>query len=256
MVELSKLRKPVVLAIAGLDPSGGAGILADARTINAFGCYATAAITAITFQNSSVVHKSLPLDAETLLGQLWPVFAESRVDCIKTGMLPAEQIVREVARMVQKHGVRRLVVDPVMVSTSGYELMDEAALAELKRALLPLASVVTPNIPEAEKLVGFSIVDEDSMRRAAEGIRNLGAEAVLIKGGHLKDAQRGVIDLLNARGSVSIFRGEWIEGGGKIRGTGCTLASAIAAGLAKNEKLEDAVSHAREFVTSEIRRAT
>jgi hydroxymethylpyrimidine/phosphomethylpyrimidine kinase len=252
MEQRSKFRVPVVLAIAGLDPSGGAGILADARTIAAFDCYPTAAITSITFQNSSGVYGSLHLDRDTLRGQVLPVLSEFPVASVKTGMLATREIVLEVAQIVREHKPYFLVVDPVMISTSGYALMDQTAVSELKSSLLPLAHLVTPNIPEAEKLVGFPITGEAEMSRAAEAIRRLGAQAVLIKGGHLKSAKAGVIDLLDDQGKVNVFRGEWIEGG-EFRGTGCTLASAIASCLVKGVTLKESVRQARDFVASAIR---
>ncbi|HEY6119721.1 MAG TPA: bifunctional hydroxymethylpyrimidine kinase/phosphomethylpyrimidine kinase, partial [Pyrinomonadaceae bacterium] len=244
---------PVVLTIAGLDPSGGAGILADARTIIAFKCRATAAISAITFQNAAGVKGFVVQSRETLRAQLEPIFSELPVAAVKTGMLPTLEIVREVIRAVREHPVRFLVIDPVKDSTSGYELMDAKAAIELRENLLPLASLVTPNIPEAESLVGFSIRNEMNMRRAAEKIRNGGVKAVLIKGGHL-ETQNEVIDLLDDGGRITVFRSERV-GGGEFRGTGCSLASGIAACLALGESLETAVQSSRDFVLRAMREA-
>jgi hydroxymethylpyrimidine kinase/phosphomethylpyrimidine kinase len=248
---------PVVLTIAGLDPSGSAGILADTRTISAFDCYPTAVVTAVTFQNANGVYGFVANSAEVVRGQLMPLFQELAISCVKTGMLPKRETVLEVARVVREFKLNCLVVDPVMVSTSGYTLMDEPAVKALKSELLPLASLVTPNIPEAEALVGFSIGDEDEMGRAAEEIRGMGARAVLIKGGHLKSSSetpaREVMDLLDNDGHVTVFRGEWIEGA-TLRGSGCRLASAISACLAQGNSLEEAVQRAREYIAAEMRR--
>lgn len=237
---------PVVLTIAGFDPSGGAGILADTRTITSFGCHATAAITAITFQNTAGVSGLVAQTAETLRGQLEPVFSEFPVAAVKTGILPTRDIVQEVVRNIRLHPVRFLVVDPVKNATSGYELMDSSAAIELRDKLLPLVSLVTPNIPETESLVGFAIRDESDMRRAAEVIRGWGARAVLIKGGHL-NTQNESIDLLDDEGRITVFRSERIRDG-EFRGTGCSLAAGIAACLALGQSLERAVQSSRDFV--------
>ncbi len=248
---------PIVLTVAGLDPSGGAGILADASAIASFDCYPIAVITAITFQNAAGVYGFVTHSKEVLRGQLLPLLRELPIACVKTGMLPKREIVLEVARMMREHELACLVVDPVMVSTSGYSLMDEEAVMAMKNELLPLAYLVTPNIPEAEELVGFSIGDETEMRRAAEAIRRTGVRAVLIKGGHLKSpegmATTEVMDLLDNDGQVTVFRGEWLEGV-ELRGSGCRLASAITACLAKRNPLEESVLRARKYVAEAIRR--
>jgi hydroxymethylpyrimidine/phosphomethylpyrimidine kinase len=241
------------MTIAGLDPSGGAGILADARTFVAFNCYPTAVVTAITFQNSSGVSGFMHEKPETVANQLLPIFAELPVATVKTGMLPTREIVRQVSRILSEHTQVSLVIDPVMNATSGYQLMDEPAVTELKDQLMPLARLITPNIPEAERLAGFSIKDVDDMQAAAESIRRMGVRAVLIKGGHLEDAER-VSDFLNDEGSVAVFRGERI-GPKEFRGTGCTLASAIAASLAHGNSLEQSVERGREFVVEKMRRS-
>lgn len=243
---------PVVLSIAGFDPSGGAGVLADTRTFVAFNCSPAAAITSITFQNEERVFGCIHQDAHTVRAQMMPILLERTVACVKTGMLPTREIVLEVANMVQEHKLSCLVVDPVMKSTSRYALADEDAITALIEKLLPVARVVTPNIPEAEKLVGFSIKDELHMRRAAESIRGLGAQAVLLKGGHLKGASEA-IDLLDDGGQVTLFSSEWVDGGG-FHGTGCLLSAAIAACLAKGATLADSTRQAKDFVSREIRR--
>src|SRR5689334_20380586 len=165
--------RPVVLTIAGHDPSGGAGVVADIKTIAAFGCFPAAAITSITFQNAQRVFGAEHQTAATLRAQIEPIIADTRVAAVKTGMLPTAEIVREVVRLFREADLPAPVVDPVMVSTSGHDLIGEEAFQILKNDLLPLARLVTPNIPEAERLAGFSISSEADMRRAAEVIKLL-----------------------------------------------------------------------------------
>ena len=243
---------PVVLTIAGFDPSGGAGVVADIKTFTSFGCFAAAAITSLTFQNTTGVFGAAHQSAETVRAQVLPVVEDYAVACVKTGMLPTREVITEVAQLLGELKLPPPVVDPVVRSTSGYDLIDDAALAALKRELLPLARVVTPNLPEAERLTGLPpITDEAGMRVAAERIRELGARAVLVKGGHLSHE---ALDLLDVEGRVTLFRGERIETT-STHGTGCTLAAAIAACLARGLELEEAVGTAKSFVAEAIRRA-
>src|SRR5690349_2586715 len=188
--------KPVVLTIAGLDPSGGAGIVADIKTIAAFGCFPAAAITSITFQNAKRVFGAEHQSAATLRAQVEPIVRDAKVAAAKTGMLPTAEIVAEVARLFREDDLPAPVVDPVMVSTSGHDLIGDAAFQVLKNDFLPVARLVTPNIPEAERLAGFSITSEADMRRAAEVIKSLGAPAVLVKGGHRFTSQADAVDIL------------------------------------------------------------
>jgi hydroxymethylpyrimidine kinase/phosphomethylpyrimidine kinase len=241
------------MTIAGLDPSGGAGILADTRTFAAFNCYPVAVVTAITFQNSSGVSGYVAEQPETVAGQLLALFAELPIAAVKTGMLPTREIVREISKVLGERSKAPLVIDPVMSSSSGYELMDALAVTELKDRLLPHATLITPNIPEAQKLVEFSIRDVDDMLRAAEKIRGEGARAVLIKGGHLEQ-KIPIADVLNDEGRVAVFTGERIASAG-FRGTGCTLASAIAACLTQGKPLKQSVERAREFLIERMRSA-
>ena len=263
----------VALAIGGFDPSGGAGIIADIRTFVHFGCRPTAAITSLTFQNSQGVFGAIHETAESLRAQILPIVKEFRVDAVKVGMLPTAELVHEVARLIREEQLPAPVIDPVMQSSSGHRLMEEEAFEVFVTELLPLSRLVTPNIPEAEKLAGMNIDDGDDMRQAAARIRELGARAVLIKGGHLKPesgvrsqesewgssptVREGVeaIDVLNDQGQLEIFRGEWIDGP-SVRGTGCMLSSAIAACLAKRMSLVDSISAAKEFVAAEIQNST
>ena len=256
---------PLALTIAGLDPSGGAGVIADLRAFTAFGCSPAAAITSITFQNDEGVFGAEHLSAKTIRGQVMAIADEYRVACAKTGMLPTREVVREVARLFRETSLPAPVVDPVIRSTSGYALMEEDALAELLAGLLPLARLVTPNITEAEQITGLRIYDLEGMRAAAKAIRELGARAVLIKGGHLEEQEAGggrreagdgeeaeAIDVLDDEGQVTVFRGEWIAGG-HLRGTGCMLSSAIAACLGNGMTLAESVSKAKQFVAHAIR---
>lgn len=246
--------KPVVLTIAGLDPSGGAGIVADIKTISTLGCFPAAALTSITYQNTTGVFGAEHQTARTLRAQVEPVIQDLDVAAAKTGMLPTAEIVAEVARLFSEEQLPPPVVDPVMVSTSGHDLIGDEAFQIVKTQLLRVARVVTPNIPEAERLAGFSIENEADMRRAAEAIKSMGARAVLVKGGH-RAIQRQAIDLLLDENENFVeFREEYIDVG-EIHGSGCTLSAAIAAGLGKGMTLEDAIRAAKNYVTQAIKSA-
>ena len=256
MSEESKGVGPVVLTIAGFDPSGGAGIIADVRTIAALTCLPFSAVTSITFQNSKKVFGASHQTAESVRAQVMAFIDECHIAAVKIGMLPTIEIVREVARLIQENHLPAPVIDPVLKSSSGYELMEAKAIEPFVNELMPLGRVVTPNIPEAETISGLAIQDEESMQEAAAKIRAFGARAVLIKGGHLlkqKSAAQAAVDILDD-GQVTVFRSEWIDGP-NVRGTGCMLSSAIAACLAKGMELEDSVRAARQFVADQIRQA-
>jgi hydroxymethylpyrimidine/phosphomethylpyrimidine kinase len=250
----------VALVIAGFDPSGGAGIVADIKTFLAFDCVPTAAITSITFQNSEAVFDAIHQTGEAVRAQLLAITGERRIATAKTGMLPTREIVVEVARLFREANLPAPVVDPVLQSSSGYALMEADAIEALLSELMPLARVITPNIPEAERLTGLRIEDEDGMRCAALRLRELGARAVLVKGGHLEQWAVGsgrwagkaqAIDVLDDQDNVTVFRGEWIDAP-PVRGTGCMLSSAIAACLGKGMPLEAAVGAAKDFVSEVI----
>jgi hydroxymethylpyrimidine kinase/phosphomethylpyrimidine kinase len=263
------------LTIAGFDPSGGAGVLADVRTFAAFGFQAVAAITSVTFQNTARVFGAIHQTGESVRAQVLPLLDDDAIICAKLGMLPTREVVFEVARLFQETDLPRPVVDPVTRSSSGRRLMEEEALAALIKELLPLARLVTPNIPEAETFTGITILSETDMRRAAAIIRELGAGAVLIKGGHLKkqkaDGRRQssgsrsqeaeekeqdwsdeAIDVLDNDGKVTVFRERRIEGA-ELHGSGCILSAAIAAGLGKGMTMEDSIDAAKSFVFEAIR---
>lgn len=242
----------VALTIAGLDPSGGAGVIADVRTFAAFGCFATAAITSLTFQNTTGVFGAVHQTPETVRAQVMPIVEDFKVACAKTGMLPTREIISEVARLFRETALPAPVVDPVMRATSGDDLIDDDAVESLIRELFPLALVITPNIPEAERLTGLTITNEPGMRVAARIIRGMGARAVLVKGGHLAGIERYAIDVLDNEGRITVFADEMIAGG-EVHGSGCTLSAAIAAGLGNGQDLEEAIRTAKSFVTESIR---
>jgi hydroxymethylpyrimidine kinase/phosphomethylpyrimidine kinase len=251
MIEQEAATPPVVLTIAGFDPSGGAGVAADIKTFTAFGCFATAAVTSLTFQNTTGVFGAAHQTVETVREQVLAVVADFRLASAKTGMLPTREIILEVARLFRETGLPAPVVDPVVRSTSGFDLIDDMALAALISELMPLARLLTPNIPEAERITGLHIETEAEMRLAAQRMREMGARAVLVKGGHL---QSDALDLLDDGAQVTLFRAERIETT-STHGTGCTLSAAIAACLGREMSLKDSVGTAKRFVTEAIRRA-
>lgn len=249
MEERSPTAPPVALTVAGFDPSGGAGVAADVKTFTAFGCFATAAVTSLTFQNTTGVYGAVHQTAEAVRRQVLPVVEDFTVAGMKTGMLPTREVIREVARLVREAGLPAPVVDPVVRSTSGFDLIDDDALAALREELLPLARVVTPNVPEAERLTGLRVADASDMLRAARELRSMGARAVLLKGGHLSGAALDL--LLDESGGVEMFSVPRIETT-STHGTGCTLAAALAACLARGMELIEATAAAKRFVTEAI----
>jgi hydroxymethylpyrimidine/phosphomethylpyrimidine kinase len=250
---LSPSKTGRVLVIAGSDSGGGAGIQADLKTVMALGGFATTALTALTAQNTRGVSAVLLVPAQFLRAQIDAVMADIGADAIKTGMLPDTGSIEAVADFIAGlPAALPFVLDPVMVATSGDRLQDEEALHALKTRLIPLATIITPNIPEAELLLGTRIADEADQCRAAGALLALGAGAVLVKGGHLTGET--VTDILATRTGIEAMTGERIHST-STHGTGCTLASAIAAGLAQGMPLADAVRRACAYVAQAIRAA-
>lgn len=240
------------LTIAGSDSGGGAGIQADLKTFTALGVYGTCAITAVTAQNTLGVQAVYPLTAARVRAQLESVLADIGTDAAKTGMLVNAAIIRAVAGCLRRHGVRNLVVDPVLVAKDGRPLLQPRARRALVEELLPLAAVVTPNLPEAEVLTGLNIRSRADMVTAARRLVALGAGAAVVKGGHL--AGDAAADALYANGAVEWFAAERVPTR-HTHGTGCTFSAAICAGLAGGMPLAAAVAQAKAFITLAIRRA-
>ena len=242
-----------VLIVAGSDSGGGAGIQADIKTVTALGGYAATAITALTAQDTRTVHAVHAVPAEFVAEQMRVVLADIGADCIKTGMIHSAPIIEAVADAAARHGEGiPLVVDPVLVAKGGVSLLEASAMRALESALIGRADLVTPNIPEAERLTGLAMATVDDMARAAERLHRLGPEAVLIKGGHLESDE--ITDLLSHPGGIERFDAQRIESR-HTHGTGCTLASAIATGIAQGMGLVDAVTRARRYLRSAIEAA-
>ena len=236
------------LSIAGSDCSGGAGIQADLKTMTMNGVYAMSAITALTAQNTTGVAAILESDPDFLAKQIDAVFTDIRPDAVKIGMVSSVPLIEVIADRLRFYKAGNIVVDPVMVATSGSALIETDAVQALKEQLLPLAAVVTPNIPEAEVLSGMAIHTPEEMEQAARQISETYGCAVLCKGGHsLNDAN----DLLVANGEAKWFLGKRIDNP-NTHGTGCTLSSAIAANLAKGKPLDEAVQRAKEYISGAL----
>ncbi|MFZ5779703.1 MAG: bifunctional hydroxymethylpyrimidine kinase/phosphomethylpyrimidine kinase [Pseudomonadota bacterium] len=242
-----------VLIVAGSDSGGGAGIQADIKAVTAMNGFAATAITALTAQNTEGVHGVVPVEPAFIAQQIEVVLSDIGADAVKTGMLHSAEVVDVVVTSLRRHapGIP-VVVDPVMVAKGGHRLLLDAAEAAMRSSLLPLAALVTPNLPEAAVLSGMPVQTEADMRLAAERLVRLGAKAVLVKGGHLEGDT--VVDLLLHDGRFERFEGPRIASR-HTHGTGCTLASAIAAGLAQKLGLPDAVGRARSYVRRAIEAA-
>ncbi|MCW5745159.1 MAG: bifunctional hydroxymethylpyrimidine kinase/phosphomethylpyrimidine kinase [Alphaproteobacteria bacterium] len=244
-----------VLIVAGSDSGGGAGIQADIKAVTALDGFAMTAITALTAQNTQGVHGVVGIDPAFIAQQMEVVLADLGADAIKTGMLHSAEVIETVTSTLLKCAPDvPLVVDPVMVAKGGHRLLQTAAERTLIERLLPHASLVTPNLPEAEALVGFSIAGEADMNRAGKAVLALGPKAVLVKGGHLDGGSAEVVDILMTSQGVTRFTHRRIASR-STHGTGCTLASAIACGLAQRLPLVEAVSRARDYVRRAIETA-
>ncbi len=243
---------PRALTIAGSDSGGGAGIQADLKTFQALGVFGMTAITAVTVQNTKGVSDYVEIPPETVGAQIRAVALDIGVDAAKTGMLASAPIIEEVAAAVAETALPNLVVDPVFVSKHGHSLLREDAVGALRIRLLPLATLVTPNLHEAAGLAGFPVATDQEMERAGRAILELGPNAVLVKGGH-RDGDHAT-DLLVTREGVQPFSAERIDTP-HTHGTGCVLSAAITSHLARGDGLVEAVGKGKEFVTEAIRHA-
>lgn len=239
----------VVLSIAGSDSSGGAGIQADIKTILANKCFAETAITALTAQNTLGVTSILNVTPKFLEDEIDAVFTDIRPDAVKIGMVSDKDLIKSIAKKLKEYKAERIVVDPVMVATSGARLLSDDAMDALINDLIPLADIITPNIPEAEVLSEITIKDSNDMEEAAKIISKLGSKSVLVKGGHsINDAN----DLLYTNGSLIWIKGERIDNP-NTHGTGCTLSSAIASNLAKDKTVEESIRNAKAYLSDCLR---
>jgi len=241
-----------VLSIAGSDSGGGAGIQADIKTISALGCYAATAITAVTVQNTVGVEAVHPVPIDIIKGQIEAVLGDIGADAVKIGMLHSAEVVQAVSEMLRKHKIKNVVLDPVMVSTSGHRLIEESAITTLQQELIPLSRVITPNIPEAEILLGGERLDSQAvLPEAARRLAHIYNVSVLLKAGHLiedklidyfYDIEAGImLELPSQRIQTK-----------NTHGTGCTMSSAFAALIAKGESLQEAAKGAKDFIVNAI----
>ncbi|PHR57668.1 MAG: bifunctional hydroxymethylpyrimidine kinase/phosphomethylpyrimidine kinase [Robiginitomaculum sp.] len=253
MTEAHTQTTPRILIVAGSDSSGGAGIQADIKTCAAFGVYSTTAITAITAQNTHGVQKIEAMSADMVAAQMRSVLSDIGADVIKIGMLANAEIIEAVASVIlEQDEAITVVLDPVLASTSGDALLDASAIDVMKDKLLPLADLITPNSIEAEILTGIKVEDVDGMMKAGEALLEMGAYGALMKGGHVKG--KSIIDVLVTPEGNQLMSAPRIYSR-HTHGTGCTLASAVAAMLAQGAPIEQAVQEGREFVFEAIRTA-
>ncbi len=237
-----------VITIAGSDSSGGAGIQADIKTMMAHGVFAMSAITALTAQNTTGVYGVLDVTPEFVGAQIDCIFNDIRPDAVKIGMVSSAAIIEVIVERLKAHKAENIVIDPVMVSTSGSNLLDPTAQDTLVNKLLPLADIITPNIPEAEKLCGFEVRNEQDMIRAAEVISEKVSGSVLVKGGHQVETAN---DLLYDHGETFWLKGKRVDND-NTHGTGCTLSSAIASNLALGHDMKESVSLAKAYITGAL----
>lgn len=239
-----------VLTIAGSDCSGGAGIQADLKTIGAFGCYGASVITSVVAENTSRVISVCNISADEVAKQIDAVFEDIEISAVKLGMLPSEEIITAVAEKLKQYGASHIVCDPVLVATSGDALSQNSVIPAYIKHLFPIAEVITPNIPEAEAFTGITIHSFEDIEAAAERLVQMGASGVLLKGGHTGGEKSE--DYLLENGTPHIITGERIQSQ-NTHGTGCTLSSAVASGLAKGSTLLEAVENAKRYITLAIK---
>lgn len=236
------------LTIAGSDSSGGAGIQADLKTFSALGVFGMSVITAITAQNTCGVTAIREMDNEIISAQMNAVYQDIKVDAVKIGMLSSSDIIFEVASGLKKNVAKNIVLDTVMISKSGSHLLKEEAVDTLRKTLIPKALVVTPNLHEATELVGFEVKDKETMEKAAIAIKKMGAQYVVVKGGHLEG---DACDMLYDGNKIELFPNKRIHTI-HTHGTGCTFSSAIASGLAKGLSVRESVVIAKQYITMAI----
>lgn len=249
---MNKKQYKRVLTIAGSDSGGGAGIQADIKAISAMGCFAASAITAVTVQNTLGVEAVHPIPLDILRGQIDAVLSDIGADAVKIGMLHSSEVVEVVAEALRRHQITNVVLDPVMVSTSGHRLIEESAIDTLRRVLLPQARVVTPNLPEAEILLGHAISSAEEFPAAARRLSQGGTVSVLLKAGHLMD-ERLVDIFYNAEDDTITELPSLRVDTPNTHGTGCTLSSALAAALAQGLTPTAAARAAKEYIAGAIR---
>jgi hydroxymethylpyrimidine/phosphomethylpyrimidine kinase len=240
---------PTALTIAGSDPSGGAGIQADLKTFFALNVYGMAVIVALTAQNTLGVSSVMDVSADFTAAQLDAVLSDIPPQALKTGMLGSAAVVQVVARKIREYRVQHVVIDPVMVSSTGTLLLEKAGIAAMKRDLLPLAELITPNLAEAAEISGLAVRDVADMERACRRIHEMGAHNVLVKGGHL---QGDAIDVFFNGSDIAHVRSER-NPTSNLHGTGCVLSAAITGGLAQGRTLPESIALAKDFVTAAIR---
>ena len=251
---ISDLTTPIVLTIAGSDSGGGAGIQADIKAMSATGSFACSVITAITSQNTQGVSAIFPIPLEHVASQLDAVFTDLNIVAVKVGMLADSEIIKVVAEKIKQYQPKHLVIEPVMVATSGDLLLKESAISTLKAELIPLADIITPNLPEGAALTGKPVPESESdMQDMVEELRALGAKAVLLKGGHLEKDENSN-DLLILPSSSSLISAKRYPTK-NTHGTGCTLSSAIASFLAQGNELSQAVNLGKQYISEAIAHA-
>ena len=241
--------KSKILIIAGSDSSGGAGIQADIKTVTALGSYAMTAVTAVTAQNTRGVKKIIPIPTKNVQKQITMVLDDIGANGVKIGMLHNVSIIKCVCNILKKYKLKNIVLDPVMIAKGGTKLINNSSIIYLKKLLLPLSNLVTPNIPEAEVLTGHSITDKEDMIKAAKKIINMGAKSVLLKGGHLKNKM--IFDVLATKKGIKIFKKRKIKTK-NTHGTGCTLSSALATCLSQNKNIVKSCKISLRYVDKAI----
>ncbi|MCK4311171.1 MAG: bifunctional hydroxymethylpyrimidine kinase/phosphomethylpyrimidine kinase [Candidatus Cloacimonetes bacterium] len=242
-----------VLTIAGSDSGGGAGIQADLKTISALGCYGMSVITALTAQNTVAVTGIYPVDADFVGKQIDAVICDIGVDAVKIGMLLSAEVIKVIARKLQEYKIKKIVLDPVMVAKSGDKLLQDDAINALKEKLIPLATIITPNLPEAEVLIDHKLNDKEDVELAAKKLLDCNNQAILIKGGHFVGDESSDCLILKEKDQIEIH---WLKAqriySANTHGTGCTLSSAIASFMARDYSIFEAVRAAKDYITNAI----